>query len=912
MNTTGTQQLIAIADGTSASANVIGAKAHSLQQMAAFGLRVPPALVIPTAFFQPWFELIRQQPCWAAWLAGRREQWPERCAAIRRAALTLPLSDRQQQILDELAARLAPYGPAQRFAVRSSSPDEDAADASFAGLYETELGVAASGMAETVRFCFAACLDYRVFAYKAARGMDLEHFGLALIVQLQINSDVAGVGFSINPLSNDFDESLINANWGLGESVVSGLATPDHFVVDKSNGVAIARHLGAKQVSVSFSEGAGIASAPHAQRGEYCLSDAQLRELNGVMCQLETLYGYPVDIEWAYANGELFLLQARPITAYVPLPVEMLTAPGDRRALYMDVALSKGMTINAPISPAGLDWLGGDMANMLKHCVGTAALDVTSPHGLLYLGGGRMYMNLSNLFWFSNPAQLAKGSAATDQLMADVLAGIDAARYRSAQRPRWIWPAMRALPVALWRLRRPLWRTLRSIIAPESTHRLYQREKRAFEARYCRLSDNALALDQFQHRYGAPAIAHIIDVDFPALGVGLLAAALAQRLASGRGSEEAALAGQLSRGMGGNLVVDMGIRIFRMAKMLDPAAFDDLAHLHARIARRQMPAEFLYAWDDFMANFGCRGPGEMDLANAHYADDAMMLLRQMSFVAHGGDAFDPEASQRTLALQRQLACQVLLARFGWLRRALLRRANTLMLLFGGERDTPKHHNLMYQHAVRKRLLVEGAKLLGANRLDRADQVFDLTLGELMAAAGDATLDLRELARQRTGFAEKLKRHVRTFPAVIDSRGRIQRPPLRPEKAGEIRGMAVSPGVVSGRIKVLRNAHEKSVEKGEILVAFTTDPGWTPLFINAAAVILEVGGVLQHGAVVAREYGKPCVAGIADVLHRFADGQLVEVDGSAGVVRFIAAPLPAQPAAPGRDTAGLAHSLAYPE
>ncbi len=889
MKPTGTDNLILIAGEETASASVIGAKAHSLQQISAFGLRVPPSLVLPTGFFEPWFALVQRLPCWSDWLGGQRAQWPALCAAIKAAALALPVSDAQRQVLDTLSTRLAGHGPAQRFAVRSSAPDEDSAGASFAGLYETELGVPATGVEQAIRRCFAACLDYRVFAYREAQGMALDKLAMAMIVQLQVDSEVAGVGFSINPLTNDFDEAAIDANWGLGESVVSGIATPDHFVVDKLTGAAIERQPGAKQVSATLAAIGGTISGPHPRRAEFCLGDAQLRELNAAICQLETLYGHPVDMEWAYANGQLFILQARPITAYVPLPAEMLTAPGTRRVLYMDVALSKGMTSNAAISPIGLDWLGRDMANMLRHCTGKAAFDMKSPDGLLYLGGGRMYMNLSNLLWFSSPAQLAKGSAATDQLTADILSSIDSSRYRAARRPAWIWPVLRNLPLVLWRLRRALWRVLRAVLAPHSTWRLYLRDRQAFEARYSGSMGKDLPLDEFQRSYGVTAIASIIDVDLPALGIGVLAGVVAQSLAGGRSAEEKALAEQLSRGTSGNLVVDMGIQVFRMAKMLDAEAFKDLESLRDRIEQRQLPAPFLAAWDRFMASYGCRGPGEMDLANSHYADDPMLVLRQMSFVANSGGAFDPESSHRQLVQQRQQAYQALLLRFGWFRGALLRRANTLMVMFAGTRDTPKQHNLMYQHAARKRLLAEGARLVHGGRLDRPEQVFDLTVPDLQAAAGDPALDLRELGRQRTRFAGKLKTHVRTFPAVIDSRGRILRAPRRAERPGEITGMAVSPGVVSGRIKRLHSAHEKTVEEGDILVAFTTDPGWTPLFINAAAVILEVGGVLQHGAVVAREYGKPCVAGIADVLGRFTDGQLVEVDGTAGIVRIIPEP-----------------------
>lgn len=886
MSSSGTDYLFPIEADDVADTQVVGAKARSLQQMTAFGLRVPSGFILTTGFFEPWFDIIQHSPSWDVWRTGTRELWPALCAAIRAAALNLPFSDAQQLTLVELSGCLAKYGPAQRFAVRSSSPDEDTATASFAGLYETELGRAPGELEGAIRRCFSACFDYRVFAYKSARCMDVDRLSIALIIQLQIDSDVAGVGFSVNPLSNDYDEAVIDANWGLGESVVAGKASPDHFVVDKINGTVVERQLGAKHASVVLASDSGTTTAPHLQRGAYCLTETQLVELSTAISGLETMYGHPVDMEWAYAGGELFILQARPITTYVPLPAEMVTMPGARRALYMDIALSKGMTSNAAISPIGLDWLAGDMALMMAHCIGNGRLDVKSPAGLLYLGGARMYMNLSNLLWFTSPARLAKGNAPTDQLMADTLAGIDPLRYRAERRPAWIWPALRVLPGALWRLRRALWRASRSVLAPASTHRLYLRERQAFEQIYSGAFDDTLSLSDFQRRYGPPAIAHIIDADMPALGIGVLGVGMVKRLARKGHPEDLVLAEQLSRGISGNLVVDMGIRIYRLAKMLEVTEFDDLEVLSAQVQRRQLPAAFLIAWDDFMRDYGCRGPGEMDMANRHYADDPMLVLRQMSFVARSGGEFNPEARHQELVSQRQQAYEELAERFGWARRVLLRRANKLIELFGGARDTPKQHNLMYQHAARNRLLVEGKRLVTNGRLDRPEQVFDLALSDLVEAGGDPAVDLRQRSYRRTRFANQLMSHVRTFPSVIDSRGRIQRPPRRPETPGELAGMAVSPGIVRGKIKVMHNPHEKAVYPGEILVAFTTDPGWTPLFINAAAVILEVGGVLQHGAVVAREYGKPCVAGIADVLTRFHDGQLVEVDGSTGVVRFI--------------------------
>jgi pyruvate,water dikinase len=318
--------------------------------------------------------------------------------------------------------------------------------------------------------------------------------------------------------------------------------------------------------------------------------------------------------------------------------------------------------------------------------------------------------------------------------------------------------------------------------------------------------------------------------------------------------------------------------------MLERADFEDMDALVARIEERRMPPEFLDAWDAFMTRFGCRGPMEMDVASPRYADDPRLALRQMSYMAVDDARFDPAAAHERQVAERHRAYVALLARAAWWRRPFVRRAHVLIERFAGVRDTPKYHMVMFTHALRRRALVEGRCLVEAGRLDAPEHVFDLTFDDVARAADDPDLDLRARRAERTEFLRLLRRQVTEFPHAIDSRGRILRPAPRPETPGELHGMAVSPGVATGPVKVLRTPHEKPVDKGDVLVAYTTDPGWTPLFVNAAAVVLEVGGTLQHGAVVAREYGKPCVVGIERVVSRLRDGQRVEVDGSAGVVR----------------------------
>jgi pyruvate,water dikinase len=186
--------------------------------------------------------------------------------------------------------------------------------------------------------------------------------------------------------------------------------------------------------------------------------------------------------------------------------------------------------------------------------------------------------------------------------------------------------------------------------------------------------------------------------------------------------------------------------------------------------------------------------------------------------------------------------------------------------------------------LRDGALAHGARFVEEGRLDELEDVFHLTWQQLEAGARDPEFDLRTPARENLVFFRRVERQVREFPHLIDSRGRILRP--APERDdGALHGLGISPGIARGPVKVLHDPYEKEIEPGDVLVAYTTDPGWTPLFVNASAIILAVGGVMQHGGVVAREYGKPCVAGIERVLTRFEDGQIVEVDGSTGTVRI---------------------------
>ena len=832
----------------------VGGKGYSLIRMVEAGLPVPPGAVLTTTFFTPWFDEIKASATWTALTDASRDKWPNLCAELKELCPALTLTERQQQALERLRKNFAVLGNDVLFAVRSSSPEEDLVSASFAGGYETRLGVCPADLDDAVRHCLASIFDEHVFVYKKEHGFDILAPRFAVVVQQQIDSEVAGVGFSLNPLSNDYDEAVIEANWGLGKSVVAGLVSPDHFVVDKVSRQVVDKKLGAKQVSIWLHPDGGTIERESHRSAELTLSDTQLGELTDVMCRIEQLYEKPTDIEWAFASGQLYILQARPITTYVPLPPEMLTKPGERRRLYADDTLSEGLTINAPISPMGLAWAEDAYSGLFDFLVGRPMKsDITLEEALFFSAGGRMYLNFSNILWLANPKTLAKGSATNNVLMGEIAASIDAKRYRAATRPSWARLRMlRFMPGILWRMRGLFWNMLGAILSPERTHRAYQQTVDAYGLKFAKNINYDLPLNEFQRTYFI-AVAPTFGLSMSVLMAALVALGCVGLVVRTKSAEEKALAEKLKLGFTGNVVVEMGIALFRLARLLDRSDFEDLARLAERVETRQMSAEFLSAWDAFILTYGCRGPIEMDLASPHYGDDPSLALRQMSFMTGDDERFDPEAAHRRRVEERRRAYEALMGHSGWLRRQLLRHVHRIIDLFAGTRDTPKHHILLFNYAVRKRTLIEGQRLVREGRLDTAEDVFDLTFRDLESAARDPSLDLREVRKERTSFLKILEAQVTTFPLMIDSRGRILRPPARQERPGELSGMAVSPGVVTGRVKVLHSPHEKPIDKGDVLVAYTTDPGWTPLFMNAAAVVLEVGGILQHGAVIAREW-----------------------------------------------------------
>ena len=308
----------------------VGGKGLSLITLFQAGLPVPNGFVLTVSFFEPWLVLLKATPAWKNFFTADQAVLRDACQRLKAISAGYELTADQKKRLREA---LITFDENTLFAVRSSSPEEDLDGASFAGCYETVLGVSPDRLEAALHTAFASCLDTRIVAYKRERGRTQVEPRIAIVVQEQIASEVSGVGFSRNPLNGDPDQAVFEANWGLGETVVAGRVSPDHFVVNKPTRAILERRVGRKErASVLLTRG-GTHEREDPRHDQLSLQDGQLQALTEVLIAIERRYDRPVDMEWAFAGGRLHVLQARPITTPAPVSQSAVKTSGTLRRI---------------------------------------------------------------------------------------------------------------------------------------------------------------------------------------------------------------------------------------------------------------------------------------------------------------------------------------------------------------------------------------------------------------------------------------------------------------------------------------------------------------------------------------------------------------------------------------------------
>ncbi|MEV5052878.1 PEP/pyruvate-binding domain-containing protein [Arthrobacter sp. LAR12-1-1.1] len=870
----------------------VGGKAANLGELARAGLPVPPGFCLTTRAYLDATASPALADVHRALAATTPDDLAGLAALAAKARALVLDADVPAGIDAAVRAAYAALGADTAVAVRSSATAEDLPFASFAGQQDTFLNVVgADALLAAVRRCWASLWTDRAVTYRAVQGIEPSAVSLAVVVQRMVDAAVAGVLFTANPVTGRRHEAVIDASPGLGEAVVSGAVNPDHFVIDGATGRILERRIGDKGMLIRPLPGGGTERVPQPGAGAApSLDDAQLAALELLGRRAEVHFGSPQDLEWAIGqDGTVWLTQSRPITTLYPMPDRTPSGPAPR--VYLCFSLAQGLT--RPLTPMGL----AGIRLIASSVAGAAHFPVPVPRD-----GPAPYAEAGQRIFFDlTPVLRSKPGRAIVPRVFDIMEARSAAVLRNLfTDPRFSvtirspWPLLRhIIPVAA-RARVPE-TLIRGLIRPEEALRRSDRVGEQLRAALT-VPAGATATQRLDHverilgRHVFPVVPAILPL--PALGFALLAAAGKLAGSPGNGALQEVL-----RGLPNNVTTEMDLDLWSLATAIrnDPASAavfgEPLPELARRYRAADLPGVLQSGLSDFLSRYGHRAVAEIDVGMPRWSDDPTHIIGVLANYLRVDDpalAPDRQFGKAAREAEAQVGRLVAAARQrSRLRGALVRAALRRTRMFAGLRELPKYHLVEALGAVRQQLAAVGAELAAAGTIDAADDIFFVDLAEAHRGLGGAALQ-GVVAQRRAAYAAELGR--RRIPRVLLSDG------TEPEavqanavqvgadgRAGQLSGTPASAGTVMARARVILDPQGAHLEPGEILVAPSTDPGWTPLFLTAGGLVMEMGGPNSHGAVVAREYGIPAVVGVPDATARIATGDNLTVDGAAGTV-----------------------------
>ena len=506
----------------------------------------------------------------------------------------------------------------------------------------------------------------------------------------------------------------------------------------------------------------------------------------------------------------------------------------------MDGYLTDGVTMSVATTPMANDVFNTMVASIWAWINGKPPAwrhAVDFAEGGLHMNAGRFYLELSMWLHFMGKDWIAKRADSMNPLMASILMSDEIDGYRLAKPPKIarVSSLAKHLPRLLWHGRGAIWAVLWRMIAPVRFDANYARELAAFDTWIRRPVDPTQTVEATIIEDMTAAGTVTMHTSYPAYMYVVFMVERIKRLVDQDSPRQRALADSVCGGYEKDMIVNMGLLLHDMAKAIPSEKWSDLAALEEDMTARRLPAQFYDLYERFLHDYGCRGPLEMEIANEKYGNSPTLVLKQLKNLATTGE-YDPHLLQARRIREREDAYRELMQSLPRRKARKLAHAYQACIQYADAREYFKHHVMQCYARVRELLLTRANEFLRAGRLDSQEQIFDLAIAEVDAAAADSNFDLRAAAARRGAFARRLKKQVRHFPMCIDSRGRVLRSLAKVED-GALVGAAVSPGVARGPVKVLSDPFEKELAPGDVLVAVTTDPGWTPLFINASAVIL---------------------------------------------------------------------------
>ncbi|MCB1646375.1 MAG: hypothetical protein KDI36_13025 [Pseudomonadales bacterium] len=840
---------------------ITGGKAANLARLTQLGLPVPPALVITTGIYQQVIsQVIKDSPVTLADCAGIRERILQQPLP---AALITELTNFHEQLE---TARRRPV----EFAVRSSATAEDLADASFAGQHDTYYYVGPDNLSEMILKCMASLWSDQAFSYRESHGLVHIEVSMAVVVQEMIRSDVSGITFTADPVSGDRTRVVTEASWGMGAAIVDGRVSPDSYVCSRDGNLFQSR-IADKQYlvpAVNKADGAGtgrLQPVAESDRRKPCLSNEQLAVVNHWALLAEEHFGAPQDIEWSFQDNEFFMLQSRHITTLgIPEPLP----PAGRYVIFKPLVEN----FTDPLTPLTEDLL-------------------VTPFPIIVPIEGRVYLSLS-LLRSILPLRM------TDEQLAR-LAYLDPAAADRVKLSPWRLVLMLPGLVYFW---------LAMTIPYQRTADMPTEFMAGFRTKVRRLvADKSISPPRLFKKLFLSSgffepIGHLVLlVNLIAPRYAAALAVLEKLLNRWIPDLRADAAALICSGQEDVYSTNMGREIWQLActarqhdRVRQLFAETPSENLASSLAQEPEAAAFNAQLNTFLATHGHRCVREFELQAPRWHENPVPVFNMIRNYLNTD--IDPEVGARRaeadrLELESEIQQKLMdlpMERATGIRRKIVGRLMYIAKYYSRLRENSRFYHIMTMGAVRQRVLEIEAELLAGNILKCRDDVFFLRWHEIEQLQ-NRVMTWREaeqlIHERRLLHNQRFKnppRRVIGFDTDM-----LSASPTKNDDADQMSGKAASPGVIRGKARVILSPdNDAAIEAGEILVAPFTDPAWTPLFLTAVAAVVEVGSFLSHAGTIAREYGMPCVVDVADATRLIRTGDLLEVDGSSGIITRI--------------------------
>jgi phosphoenolpyruvate synthase/pyruvate phosphate dikinase len=845
---------------------VAGGKGAHLGELSRIeGIRVPPGFCVTTDAFR---RVMAEAPSIHDRLDRLSRLEPDDREAIRALSAEVRRSVEGVAIPDDLAAAitrsLARLGEQAAYAVRSSATAEDLPTASFAGQQDTYLNILGpAAILQHVSRCWASLFTERAITYRLRNDRDHRNVQMAVVVQQMVFPRAAGVLFTADPVTSNRKVASVEANFGLGEGLVSGLVNADVYKVH--DGEVVAKALATKQLAIHALPWGGTAEqAIEPDRQEQpVLTDAAIERLTQLGRRIEAHFGLPQDIEWCLTDDGLQIVQSRPITTLFPIPA----AGGQENHVYVSVGHQQMMT--DPIKPFGVSlW----------------QLTTRRP---MYEAGGRLFVDVTpELASPARRAGLVEGLGRSDPLIGDALQTIVERGFIPTVPDKGPGgPPAGGAPAQI---------ETDPAIVPELIERT--QASIAILKREIRTKSGPALLE-----FILGDIQELMRILFDRQSRQVIMAGmeatwwLNEQLQAWLGEKNAA--DLLTQSLDHNVTSEMGLALLDVADVIRPhpevVAFLERVEDEGILDELPMFSGGREARDAIQAyldKYGMRCVGEIDITRPRWSERPTTLV---PMILGNIKNFEPGAGRRRLEQGRQEASekeQELLARLrvlpdGERKAAEAKRMIDRVRAFSGYREYPKYGMVSRYFVYKQALLEEAERLVQARVLRENEDIFYLTFKEVHDVVRTNEANEQLIRRRKDAFRSY---EALTPPRVMTSDGEVVAGTYRRDDVprGAMVGLPVSAGTIEGRARVLLDMAEADLEAGDILVTAYTDPSWTPVFVTIKGLVTEVGGLMTHGAVIAREYGLPAVVGVEHATQQIRDGQRIRVHGTDGYIEIL--------------------------